>query len=87
MTYTGYCLTDYDKEKCKDCPTLLDCMDFGINELSNQQDVEADCCPECKCRPIIRHAAFCSEKNKQNKIDDNEECWCGFDGMLCPIHD
>ena len=35
MSYTGFCLSDYDEEKCKDCSELIECLNLGVKDLLN----------------------------------------------------
>lgn len=34
--HTGFCLGDYDKDICKDCPSLIECLELRIRELEQE---------------------------------------------------
>ena len=40
IEHTGFCMGDYDEEKCKDCPSLDECLDLYIHELIEQKRAE-----------------------------------------------
>ena len=33
LNHTGFCLGDYDEDKCKDCPSLVECIQMGKDDL------------------------------------------------------
>lgn len=33
IKHTGFCLGEYDNDKCQDCPTLAECLKLYISDL------------------------------------------------------